>query len=267
MNKEDHIVSNTSKPLRIITITILLMVIVFIAGCQSPKGQLTQDLSLKRYAFGKSVEQRRIDYSVIGSGSDTVLVIASIHGDEAAGTPIVHKLTGHLAMNPDLLNGRRVVILPVANPDGVAHNQRYNANGVDLNRNFTAENRENNNVNGMEALSEPESQVIERLIRLYRPSRIVTYHQPLDCIDYDGPAKGLAYAMGRYTDLPVKKLGARPGSLGAYAGETLQIPIVTVELREEDSLLDSEMLWEKYHRSLLAAIIYPDMPEFDTPAK
>ena len=244
-----------------------VVAIAFLAGCQSSKGELINEFSLKQYAIGRSVEQRPIDYSVIGRGGDTVLIIASIHGNESAGTPMLNHFISHLANNPSLLKGRRVVILPMANPDGVAHNKRFNANGVDLNRNFAAENRENNQTNGQYALSEPESQVIEYLIGHFRPDRIVTYHQPLDCIDYDGPAKGLAYAMGRYCDLPVKKLGARPGSLGAYAGETLGIPTITVELLAEDSFLDSQILWHKYGKSLLAAIVYPELPADDVTAK
>ena len=76
----------------------------------------------------------------------------------------------------------------MANPDGVFYNSRFNAHGVDLNRNFQAANRRNNARFGQTALSEPEARVIEQLIRQYAPDRIVTIHQPLSCIDYDGPA-------------------------------------------------------------------------------
>lgn len=254
--------NNCSFSLRNI-ILLPVIAVVFIAGCQTPKGELINEFSLKQYAIGTSVEQRPIDYSVIGHGDDTVMIIASIHGDEHAGSTMLPHLKSHLANNPQLLNGRKVVILPQANPDGVAHKQRHNANGVDLNRNFEAENRENNITNGQHALSEPEARIIKQLIESFKPDRIITYHQPLDCIDYDGPAKGLAYAMGRYCELPVKKLGARPGSLGAYAGETLGIPTITVELLEEDSFVSSDILWQKYGQSLLAAIIYPELPAGD----
>ena len=68
----------------------------------------------------------------------------------------------------------------------------------------------------------------------------------------------LAESMGRYCDLPVKQLGARPGSLGSYAGVTLGIPTITLELLPEDSKLNSEALWQKYGKSLIAAIVYPE---------
>ena len=77
----------------------------------------------------------------------------------------------------------------------------------------------------------------------------------------DGPGQQLANHMAQYCDLPVKKLGAKPGSLGSYAGETLGIPIITVEMLAEDSDLDYESLWRKYGKMLLAAITFPNRPD------
>ena len=158
-----------------------------------------------------------------------------------------------------MLNGRKVVLMAVANPDGMVNGSRYNARGVDLNRNFEAANRINTKETGLLPLSEPEAVIIKQLVQQYKPDRIVTLHQPLNCIDYDGPARMLAEHMGQYCALPVKKLGARPGSLGSYAGETLNIPIITFEMTEADSKLNSEALWQKYGRALLAAVVYPEM--------
>jgi protein MpaA len=159
-----------------------------------------------------------------------------------------------------LLNGRTIILLPVANPDGVARNTRENAAGVDLNRNFEAANRINTPATGLVHLSEPETRIIKDLIKQHAPDRIVTIHQPLACIDYDGPAAALAARMAEYCDLPVKRLGAKPGSLGSYAGLTLAIPIITLELRQSDSQLAPESLWRKYANTLLAAIVYPETP-------
>jgi protein MpaA len=65
--------------------------------------------------------------------------------------------------------------------------------------------------------------------------------------------------MGRVCDLPVNKLGSRPGSMGAYIGETLGIPIITVELRATDNSLSADELWAKYGRALVAAIVHPEI--------
>jgi len=97
------------------------------------------------------------------------------------------------------------------------------------------------------------------LIEIYAPDRIVSIHQPLSCIDYDGPGIALARRMAEHCDLPIKKLGARPGSLGSYAGLTLGIPIITLELPRSADALDEQSLWDKYGAALVAAVAYPEM--------
>ncbi len=207
---------------------------------------------------GTSVRRLPILSFVLGQGPDVTFILATIHGNEPAGTPLTRRLVKYLQQQPHLMDGRRVVILAVANPDGMAHRSRFNANGVDLNRNYPSANRVNNRQSGATALSEPESRVIKQLIDQYSPDRIVSIHQPLACIDYDGPGTTLAVRMGQYCSLPVKKLGARPGSLGSYAGVELGIPIITFEMRQNDSGLDSSTLWQRYGKSIVAAIVYPE---------
>ncbi len=243
-------------------------IVLCLAGCRAPadpritgtETRLTAPAGY-RVVVGSSVENRRIETVVFGTGSDVVLIVATIHGSEPAGTTLVEYLSDHLSRDNSLLERRRIVIVPVANPDGLAHNSRFNARGVDLNRNFAADNRQNNRRNGMTALSEPEARVISQLITRYRPNRIVAIHQPLSCVDYDGPAKSLAQRMAGYCDLPVRKVGALPGSLGSFAGETLNIPIITLELRKNDDKLTARQLWDRYGRALLAAIAFPESIE------
>ncbi len=235
------------------------------AGCQAPvepritgtEGGLITPAIL-RTVVGVSVENRLIETVVLGHGPDTIFIMATIHGNEPAGTALVGRLVDHLDKQRFLLEGRRIVIVPVANPDGMAQSTRYNARGVDLNRNFAADNRVDSERNGLTALSEPEARTIAQLLNRYRPNRIVALHQPLSCVDYDGPAKTLAERMADHCDLPVRKVGALPGSLGSFAGETLNIPIITMELRKNDSELSAQQLWDSYGRALLAAVAFPE---------
>ncbi|MBW7989667.1 MAG: murein peptide amidase A [Planctomycetes bacterium] len=207
---------------------------------------------------GTSVQRLPILSFMLGRGPDVTFVLSTIHGNEPAGTTLVRRLGKYLQQESHLMEGRRVVFLAVANPDGMAHRSRFNANGVDLNRNFPAANRDNNRQSGATPLSEPEARVIKQLIEQYSPDRIISLHQPLACIDYDGPGTTLAVRMAQYCTLPVKKLGARPGSLGSYAGVDLGIPIITFEMRQNDSGLDSNTLWQRYGKALVAAIVYPE---------
>ena len=241
-----------------------------LAGCyeQEPKPRITGEQHrvvlpparelARQHLIGRSVQGRPILIQIAGQGDDTVLIMGAIHGNEVAGEKLVNRLAEHLQDSPQLLTGQRVVLLPVANPDGLAARTRENARGIDLNRNFETGNRVDNGTNGLRPLTEPESQALQSLIKEYTPKRIVSIHQPLNCIDYDGPGQAIAARMAQDCDLPVKKLGARPGSLGSYTGETLGIPTITMELPPEAVKMTDLVLWEKYGKALLAAILYPD---------
>ena len=207
---------------------------------------------------GTSVQRLPILSFMLGQGPEVTFILAAIHGNEPAGTTLVRRLGKYLQQQSHLMEGRRVVLLAVANPDGFAHKSRFNANGVDLNRNFPSANRANERQSGATPLSEPEARVVKQLIEQYSPDRIISLHQPLACIDYDGPGTTLAVRMAQYCNLPVKKLGARPGSLGSYTGVDLGIPIITFEMRQNDSGLDSNTLWQRYGKALVAVIVYPE---------
>lgn len=219
----------------------------------------------KKTTVGKSAEGRPIECLVYGQGSDVLLVIATIHGNEAAGTPLMEPFGRWLEQHPAELEGKQVVVVPVANPDGFAANKRFNTRGVDLNRNFPAGNwkEEGVNLHGETPLSEPESRVLMRVLCRYFPSRVISIHQPIDCIDYDGPAEGLAKAMAAECPLKVKKLGGRPGSFGSFVGETLGKPIITLEL-PEDAGMDADKLWKEYGNALIAALHWQAEEEPET---
>lgn len=224
-----------------------------LAGCQSERPFLENS-----EVIGHSVEGRPIEKLVLGTGDEVTLILATIHGNENAGTPLVQKTADLLARRPELLKGRKVVLVPVVNPDGYSRHIRTNARGIDLNRNFASSNRQNTRRYGATELSEPEAKVIASLLDQYKPDKIVTIHQPLSKVDWDGPGEDLARHMGQYTDLPVERIGARPGSLGSFAGEDLKIPIITYELPKGATGRPTEELWEKYGPALVSAITYPE---------
>jgi protein MpaA len=145
--------------------------------------------AMRERIAGRSVEDRPIEVWTIGTGDVVVLIIASIHGDEAAGTPLLERLAFELRARPELVEGRTVVLVPQANPDGVALGRRTNVNGVDLNRNFPASNYRARRRNGAGPLSEPESRALHDLILDVGPDRVISMHQPLQCIDFDGPRR------------------------------------------------------------------------------
>ncbi len=244
---------STGIMMRRVNATLVLALMAL--GAASGKA-LAASPEAKSEVVGKSLGGRPIECRVFGDGDDVFWLIATIHGNEAAGTPLVAEFERWLKANPTELDGRRVVIIPVANPDGFAENIRFNKNGVDLNRNYPAGNWGGAEVKpGATPLSEPESRALMRVLCQYFPHRAVSIHQPLNCIDYDGPAEKMAEAMAAKCKLPVKKLGSRPGSLGSFFGVTLGKPIITLEL-PENAGIDGDKLWNEYGEALIAALRY-----------
>ncbi len=246
--------------LRTILIGFAIVSLMAVSGCVDPYApKIVTPSATQTDVIGHSVQNRTLECYRFGSGPDTILVLGAIHGSEPAGKPLAWKLIDAIQKDRRLLNGRTILVIPVANPDGYAAGTRENVNDVDLNRNFPAANRINITEYGTQPLSEPEALALKDIIETNRPARVVSIHQPLACIDYDGPGLEIAQNMARVCDLPVTKLGAHPGSMGAYVGETLGIPIVTLELRATDKKLTADELWAKYGRALTAAIVYPEV--------
>jgi protein MpaA len=251
-------------------IVLSVALVVGLAGCyeQEPKPKIRGEqpplvlppaqTPLPQHLIGRSLQGRPILVQIAGRGADTVLIMGAIHGDEHASAALMDQLTQYLQDDQSLVGNQRVVLLPVANPDGFVAKTRENARGIDLNRNFDTANRVDSTTNGLRPLTEPESRALQAMIKEYAPSRIVSIHTPLSCIDYDGPGQAIAARMAQYCDLEVRRLGARPGSLGSYTGEGLGIPTITLELPPEAERMSESVLWQKYGKALLAAILYPD---------
>jgi len=256
--------------------------------------------------IGRSLEGRAIEAIFLGEGPYTILIIASIHGTEPAGTPLLRRLAHHLREEPESLEGRRIILVPNANPDGVFHRHRGNmrgvaltndpaptrqtsdglangrrrgvtssiGGGVDLNRNFPSRNFTPRDRHGPAPLSEPESRALFELLHLHPPRRVISIHQPLGCIDWDGPpeaqdlAEAMSVASGQVfpspetesttvastSPLPVKKLGARPGSFGSYVGVDLGIPTITLELPGHATAMSVEELWRRYGTMMVESL-------------
>lgn len=141
---------------------------------------------IKREQIGTSVQGRAIYrydfnyYDVMNpvSARPTIYVNNSIHAVETHGVYAVLAFFKDLCdnwLNDEQLgfihNNLHLIVVPLANPDGFVANTRQNANGVDLNRNFTRGwNNKNNEVvgdltyPGTGPLSEPETQALEGLL-------------------------------------------------------------------------------------------------------
>jgi hypothetical protein len=117
--------------------------------------------------IGKSVEGRNITAIVIGKGQRYIIMDGCIHGDEKTGAFACLRVAELLidfyrsssSWNTKLTECK-VIIIPVLNPDGFVRPNRYNANGVDLNRNFPHKGN----------ASEPETRALMNLMGNYTPT-------------------------------------------------------------------------------------------------
>ncbi|MCD8378487.1 MAG: DUF2817 domain-containing protein [Candidatus Gastranaerophilales bacterium] len=183
----------------------------------------------------KTAQGNTIVLSGLSSRKKQTLVIGVVHGDEPQGGEIINRyLEEYLKSN--------ALFIPVLNPDGKDAGIRTNSNGVDINRNFPTKNwelsKKDNYFGGYISASEIETNFLINVIDKYEPSAILTLHTPYRIVNYDGPAAELAECISDITGYPAEKsIGyPTPGSFGTYAGVERNIPTVTLEMDEEESI-------------------------------
>lgn len=142
--------------------------------------------------LGRSGAGRPITAVKIGDGPRKFVLVGDAHGGPEANTfELASALANHFRDNPDEVpQSVRLYVIPTLNPDGLALGTRFNANGVDLNRNMNTnldacqENDWNIRVQGAYGIesdtggpyieSEPESKLIRDF--LLDAAGVIFYH-------------------------------------------------------------------------------------------
>lgn len=198
-------------------------------------------------AYGVSFEGIPLTVYLPESGNAEIVILASIHGDEAETTVVLSEALRCLPQG-DL----RAAVILCANPDGMLRGTRGNARGMDLNRNFPTSNwsadpvfhktRANDPRDialspGAQPASEPETRALLSLLERLKPRAIVSLHAALACID-DAGGSHLGRQLAARSALPLlTEIGyPTPGSMGTWASEQ-GLTLVTWEL-EAASLYD-----------------------------
>ena len=235
--------------------------IVSVAAGESLRpGDLLPVFGPQTRQLGKSVLGLPIVGHYFGTTGPKTLIFAAIHGDEANTAFVANQLVEHLTKNSEAYYGRRVAIMPVANPDGLARGTRTNAREIDLNRNFPAKNfavgKKGRYFGGEEPASEPEAQLLIQLIDDWKPDRIITLHaiaRGKHGNNFDGPAERLAETMSFHNQYGVlKSIGyPTPGSFGSWAGVDRKLPTITLEVPTDAS---GPTAWRENREALLAVI-------------
>ncbi len=90
--------------------------------------------------FAESLEGRPIYLARIGTGPKRVLLWSQMHGDEPTHTAVLLDLANYLLQKPakpfaaDILTNCILHFIPMLNPDGAEAVKRFNAQGIDINR-------------------------------------------------------------------------------------------------------------------------------------
>lgn len=137
--------SHALAPLTVLTVLTMLTALV---ACFLVRGPLPAQAQqppvptpapvVRELTLGTTVQGRPVQVVEYGNGPRKLVVVGNTHGGPEANTyHLAQQLVEHFRANPsDVPPDVRLAIIPTINPDGLALNSRYNAAGVDLNRNM-----------------------------------------------------------------------------------------------------------------------------------
>ncbi|MCC7495910.1 MAG: DUF2817 domain-containing protein [Fimbriimonadaceae bacterium] len=133
-----------------------------------------QDPRVSVASLGQSAKGRQIpvvichDPALSPLDQTRILILCRQHGNEPAGTVAMMDLLRDLGngtwAHPEALRKLCLILVPLVNPDGAEANQRHNARDVDLNRDWADR-------------TQPETQAIERLARMWQPNVVLDLHE------------------------------------------------------------------------------------------
>lgn len=171
-----------------------------------------------------------------GTGDREVVLIGGIHGGYSWNTALLgYELIDWLEKTPRAIpEDITVTIVPVLNPDGLKLitktagrftaasikatpdlrvKARFNANTVDINRNFDCEWKaagtwQNQTVSGgATAFSEPESQAIKAYVERYEPTAVVTWYSAAGGVYASNCKNGILAETATMTEIFAKASG------------------------------------------------------------
>ncbi len=228
--------------------------------------------------IGTSVQGRAIDSYTYGKEGKLLVFVGGIHGGyEWNSVALAYKFMDYLKDNPDTVPaGLRVTVIPNLNPDAVYRvtgkegrfaltdvstdekllaSARFNANGIDLNRNFDCKWQAKSTWRaktvsaGTAPFSEPEAIALKNFVAEYSPDGVVFWHSQANAVYASQCDKGILPVTLSIMDTYSKASGYPAiKTFDSYvvtgAAEdwlaSINIPAITVELKTHETLD-----WEK----------------------
>lgn len=220
--------------------------------------------------IGYSVQGRAIVNYSFGSGPTQLIFVGGVHGGYEWNTILLaYEIIDHYTANPQLVPPSLTVhIIPSANPDGQylvtnhagrfhasdvaadTESGRFNANNVDLNRNWdcewspTATWRDVTVSGGESPFSEPENIILRNFILPKEPAIVVFWHSAANgvfaagCPETHALSLALANIYGRAANYPVYERFTSYDITGDASDwlTTQGISSISVELQNHQSL-------------------------------
>ncbi len=149
--------------------------------------KITKQKPIEQTVIGKSVSGKDIVAYRFGTGPDKLLFIGGVHGGYSVGTvDLSYKTIEYLTENlTNIPKNLTVTVIPALNQDGLKKTTgiegRFNANNVDLNRNFdcnwsaTSKWRDKTVSGGSKEFSEPEAAALRDFVLSYQPKAAVVW--------------------------------------------------------------------------------------------
>lgn len=199
--------------------------------------------------IGYSAQGRAINAYHFGGSGPSIVYTGAIHGNEVSTKYLMDRWIQELDANPGKIPvNKRIIVVPVINPDGLARGTRVNSRGVDLNRNFATNDwqKDVQHVNGQpfpggggeSKMSETETRVIAGFVAQQRPGLVLSYHSVANLVISNGVGQANARAS-QYASMSGYRLSPGDGSEFGYAitgtadsyyGEVLGVPSLVIEL-------------------------------------
>jgi len=146
-------------------------------------------------SLGPTVEGRWIyvvritDYPDSNEIEPGYVYISTMHGDEPVGTELLIWLCDSLTQNyttdsrlTRIVDSVDLWVIPMMNPDGNSNTSRYNANGVDLNRNFPVPDGDDGDDGTYSR--QPETQAIIDFLSQINPAFTINFHTGAVVVNY-----------------------------------------------------------------------------------
>lgn len=256
---------------------------------EEPVVEVTEQPANRKEVVGISVQSRPIEMYYFGSGEHHLLFVGGIHGGyEWNSVLLAYELIDYLEANPDATpEGVSIAIIPSINPDGVYEvvgkegrftladvplekntngTGRFNADNVDLNRNFDCKWKPESMWRstpvsaGTAPFSEPEAQALRNVVATYSPDAAIFFHSQSNAVYASECQNGILPETQTIMSVYANAAGYKTvDSFDAYevTGDaegwlaSINVPAITVELSSHETTD-----WEKNKAGITALLSY-----------